>query len=246
MRSPPEGRADATSWPRVLVITSRHRLLERAGAPASAWPDLLLAHIAGALEGGADLVQVREPDLDAGVLCGFLRRVFQEVRGSSRRIVVNDRADIAWVTGAAGVHLTERSLALEDVRRLLPADKRWVTGRSVHDPATAARCRTASYLLAGTVRASGSKPPDWGLLGWEGLTGIVRAAADTPVVAIGGLGAGDVRAIARAGAQGLAAIGAFLPDRGRDIAESVQERVHAVRRAFDTLGGATYTRGAGG
>jgi thiamine-phosphate pyrophosphorylase len=230
----------------VLVVTSRHRLIERAGALAGAWPDLLLAQIAGALEGGADLIQVREPDLDAGALSRFLRRLFHEIPGSQRRVLVNDRADIAWVTGAAGVHLTERSLDLEDVRRLLPADKKWVMGRSVHDAATAARCRTASYLLAGTVRTSGSKPPDWSLLGWEGLTAVVREAADTPVVAIGGLGAGDVPAIRRAGAQGLAAIGCFLPESGLDIAASVQDRVHAVRRAFDTLGGETYTRRAGG
>lgn len=229
----------------MLLVTDRHRLVERTGASAASWPDLLLMQIAGALDGGADLVQVREPDLDAGVLTGFLRRVFREVPGSSSRIVVNDRADIAWVTGAAGVHLTERSLDLEDVRRLLPADKKWVTGRSVHDAATAARCRTASYLLAGTVQASGSKPTDWRLLGWEGLAAVVRAT-DTPVVAIGGLGAVEVPAIWRAGAQGLAAIGFFLPDSGRDIALSVQDRVHAVRKAFDTLGGETYTRRAGG
>jgi thiamine-phosphate pyrophosphorylase len=230
----------------VLVVTSRHRLVERVGAMAGDWPDVLLAQIAGALEGGADLIQVREPDLDAGALARFLRRLFREVPGSHSRVLVNDRADVAWVTGAAGVHLTERSLDLEDVRRLLPADKKWVTGRSVHDPATAARCRSASYLLAGTVRTSGSKPPDWGLLGWDGLTAVVLAAADTPVVAIGGLGAGDVPAIRRTGARGLAGIGWFLPESGREIGASVQDRVHAVRRAFDTLGDETYTRRSGG
>ena len=230
----------------MLVVTSRRRLLEQVGAKADAWPELLLAQIAGALEGGADLIQVREPDLDASALTRFLRRLFHEVPGSHSRVLVNDRADIAWVTGAAGVHLAERSLDLEDVRRLLPADKKWVMGRSIHDPATAERCRTASYLLAGTVRTSGSKPPDWGLLGWEGLAAVVRAAAGTPVVAIGGLGPEDVPAIKRAGAQGLAAIGCFLPELGGDAAASVKDRVLAVRRAFDTPPGDTYTRRAGG
>lgn len=147
-------------------------------------------------------------------------------------MVVNDRADVASVTGAAGVHLTERSLELEDVRRLLSADKKWVMGRSVHDAATAARCRPASYLLAGTVQASGGKPSDWRLLGWTGLADIVRAADGTPVVAIGGLGPDEGRDTLRAGAVGIAGIGCFLPEPGRDIVASVRERVCAVQHAL--------------
>ena len=152
----------------MAVVTARARLVERTGASAEAWPDLLLAQVAGALDGGADLIQVREPDLDAGTLVRFLRRLFHEIRGSASRVVVNDRVDIAWATGAGGVHLTERSLALKDVRELIPADKKWVMGRSVHNPETAARCRSAAYLLAGTVQPSDSKPQDWRLLGWAG------------------------------------------------------------------------------
>jgi thiamine-phosphate pyrophosphorylase len=215
----------------VLLVTSRHRLVERAAADPAAWPDLLLAQIAGALEGDADLIQVREPDLGAAALTAFLRRLFREIPASADRVLVNDRADVASVTGAAGVHLTERSLELEDVRQLSSSDKTWVVGRSVHDAATAARCRRASYLLAGTVQASGSKPSGW-LLGWTGLSAIVRAADGTPVVAIGGLGAAEGSHVRRAGAVGIAGIGCFLPEPGRDIVASVRERVCAIQHAL--------------
>ena len=245
MPSPTGARAEGTTWPRVVVVTARARLVGQAGVSLGAWPDLLLEQISGALDGGADLIQVREPDLDAGALVRFLRRLFRELPDCSSRVVVNDRVDIAWVTGAGGVHLTDRSIDLEDVRQLVSADKKWVMGRSVHDPATAARSRSASYLLAGTVQASGSKPPDWRLLGWAGLRAVVGAAEGTPVVAIGGLGAADVAAVLGAGAAGIAGIGCFLPQPGREVASSVQERVRAVRKAFDTTGGETYTRRAG-
>jgi thiamine-phosphate pyrophosphorylase len=192
----------------------------------------LLAQVAGAIEGEADLIQVREPDLGAAALTAFLRRLFREIPGSSARVVVNDRADVAQVTGAAGVHLTERSLELEDVRRLFSSDKRWVVGHSVHDADTAARSRSASYLLAGTVQTSGSKPSGWRLLGWTGLAAVVRAAEDTPVVAIGGLSAEAAPEVRRAGAAGIAGIECFLPEPGRDIAASVRERVCAVRHTL--------------
>ena len=228
---------DRAAWPRILVVTDRHRLVRRRHLPPDAWPDVLQAQIAGALDGGADLVQVREPDLEARALAWFLRRLFEAVPDSARHVVVNDRSDVAWVTGAAGVHLTERSLDLADIRRLRPADKKWVTGRSVHDPAMAARCRDASYLVAGTVQPSASKPAGWEVLGWAGLAAIVEAAGNTPVVAIGGLAAADAPAVHRAGAIGIAGIGCFLPDAGGDIARSVRARVQVMQKAFDSTGG---------
>lgn len=237
---------EAARWPRVLVVTDRKRLVRQLAARPDAWPDLLEAQIAGALAGGADLVQVREPDLPAGLLVRFLRGLFERMPASTARIVVNDRVDVAWVTGAAGVHLTERSLSVEDARTLLPAGRHWVIGRSVHEPSSAAACAAAAYLVAGTVLPSASKPDVRRQLGWAGLAEIAHAADKTPVVAIGGLGPGDVRAVLDAGAVGVAGIGCFLPEPGCAVAPSVRERVLAMRKEFDTTRGGTYTQGAGG
>jgi thiamine-phosphate pyrophosphorylase len=201
--------ADRAGWPRIVVVTDRHRLLRRLGAGPDAWPELLQAQIAGALAGGADLVQVREPDLEGGRLARFLRWTFERLPAAAGRVVVNDRVDVAWVTGAAGVHLPERSVKVDEARALLPPGKAWVIGRSVHER----------------------------LLGWDGLAEVVRAAGGTPVVAIGGLGADQVDAVLQAGAVGLAGIGCFLPEPGDTLEASVQERVGALRKAFDKVGG---------
>jgi thiamine monophosphate synthase len=97
--------------------------------------------------------------------------------------------------------------------------------------------RMASYLVAGTVLPSESKPHDSGVLGWAGLAELTRAAGQTPVLAIGGLAADKVGDVIRAGATGVAGIGCFLPESGEDVASGVQQRVRDMIRAFDSAGG---------
>jgi len=230
---------DSASWPRVVLVTSRHRLARAAGAAQESWPELLAAQIRGAVDGGVDLIQVREPGLDAGPLSRFLRAVLADVPASRARLVVNDRLDVALCVGAAGVHLPERSFSVRDVERLVPADRTWVTGRSVHSAEAARQTIGASYLMAGTVRPSESKPEGGMLLGWDGLRAVVAEAAGTPVVAIGGMAAADVPRVVECGATGMAAIGWFIPDRGQDVREFVQERVATAKIAFDRAGSVT-------
>ncbi|MCC7032671.1 MAG: thiamine phosphate synthase [Acidobacteria bacterium] len=223
-------------WPRVVLVTSRRRLVRGVGAAEDTWPAVMAEQIRGAVAGGADLIQVREPDVEAGPLSRFLRAVFTGVPGSRARIVVNDRLDLALAVGAAGVHLPERGFDVGDVSRLVEPGPRWVTGRSVHSIEAVRRSSGASYLLAGTVLATASKPDGWPLLGWEGLRSVASAARGTPVVAIGGLTAGDVPRVVASGATGMAAIGWFIPDSGRGVREFVQERVAALQFAFDRVG----------
>ena len=55
-------------WPRVMLVTDRRRLVAETGAPGDDWAGVLTAQIRGAVAGGVDLIQVREPDLDAETL----------------------------------------------------------------------------------------------------------------------------------------------------------------------------------
>ncbi|MGE0460931.1 MAG: thiamine phosphate synthase [Vicinamibacterales bacterium] len=224
------------AWPRVVLVTDRCRLGRAAGVREDAWPALIVEQIRGAVAGGVDLIQVREPDMEAGPLSRLLRTVFAAIPGSRDRTVVSDRLDVALAVGAAGVHLPERGLGVEDVRRLAGDGRAWVTGRSVHSAEGARQSRGASYLLAGTVQETSSKPEGWRLLGWDGLQAVAMAARGIPVVAIGGLTAADVPRVIACGATGIAAIGWFIPDDGREVREFVQERVAATQIAFDRAG----------
>lgn len=233
----------STPWPRVLVVTDRRRLVTATGVAAADWAEVLEAQVAGAVDGGADLVQVRERDLTARTLLAFLARLFTRWPQTRERVVVNDRADVAIAAGAAGVHLPSRGMSAADVRCLPGAGPGWVVGRSAHTPEDVTDPAGVSYWLVGTVQSSGSKPRGWTTLGWDGFTRVVRTAAPVPVVGIGGLTEVDVPRLVASGAAGMGGIECFLPGGGGDVETMVRRRVERVRRAFDTLAADPYTQG---
>lgn len=215
----------------LCLVTDRRRLGAALGRPAGEWDAVLLRQIEGAVAGGIDLVQVRERDLEAGALAALLREAVRIAKGSAARVVVNDRADVAIVAGAAGVHLREASVPAAAIRRIAPG---LFVGRSVHGPAAAARA-AADYLVAGTVFSTTSKGKPQAVLGVTRLADIVHEAASTPVLAIGGITEARVEDVVRAGAAGMAGIGAFIPSGSSHVvAPDVAKLVKRLRFAFDS------------
>jgi thiamine-phosphate pyrophosphorylase len=194
--------------------------------PGTSSPDL--DTIREAARGGINVIQIREPRLDARSLVTLVRAAIDAVAGYPARVVVNDRLDVALAAGAAGVHLRGDSIAAADARALAPAG--FLIGRSVHsvsEAAGVARGGGCDYLLFGTVFESASKPPGHAAAGVETL-GRVCAAVTLPVLAIGGVTLANADRAAAAGAAGIAAIGLFARR------EQVADTVRAVRRLFDT------------
>lgn len=221
-----------TTRPLLCLVTNRRRLAEAFGRPLTEARALLLRQIEGAVAGRVDLVQVREGDLDAGALQRLVREALSIAAGSSTRIVVNDRVDVAMAAGAAGVHLRESSITAADARRLAP---HILVGRSVHSVAAAGIADPVDYLIAGTVFRTPSKPDDVEGIGVAGLAQIVRAANGVPVLGIGGITAAVIGCLRSTGAAGAAAIGAFIPGGGIDeLTTRVQQSADALRFAFDT------------
>lgn len=215
----------------ICLVTDRRRLGAAVGAGPAGWADALEQQVRGAAAGGVDLVQVREPDVEAAALVGLVERLVAASAGTGTRVVVNDRMDVALAAGAAGVHLKEGSYGPTDARALAPP--RFLIGCSIHSAAAAVGKQGAQYLITGTVLPTISKP-EVKLLGWEGLAAAVTAAAGTPVLAIGGIDLPSISLLALSGAAGLAAIGAFIPPPGQDIYEFVQKRVIDMRLTFDS------------
>ena len=186
-------------WPEqaVVLVTDRH-LVE-----PERWPEV----IAAALDGGVNVVQLREKDLPAGELLTLARQLRGMTIGRAR-LIINDRADVALLCGADGVHLGEASLPVAPVRNWLP--RSMVVGRSVHDinGARQAEQDGATYLVLGSVFASASKP-DVEPGGIE-LIQSVASRVDVPVVAIGGITGDNARQCWEAGARGVAAISGLL------------------------------------
>lgn len=195
---------------------------------------MLLAQIEGAIAGGIDVVQIREPDLPAGDYTRLVRRCVAAVGQSRVRIIVNDRIDVALAADAHGVHLREESVPISAARRLSHTE--FLVGRSVHASATAARARSADYLITGSVFETESKPGQPASLGLNGLRDVVHAAGGCPVWALGGVTAERARDLIACGVRGVAAIGAFLPRaRTAAVGAEVQRVTEAMRFSFDSV-----------
>ena len=79
---------------------------------------------------GVDLIQIRERDLEAADLVALVIEIVSATDGSTTRVVVNDRIDVALAANAAGAHLRADSVPVGAARRLLPPPL--LVGRSVH------------------------------------------------------------------------------------------------------------------
>jgi thiamine-phosphate pyrophosphorylase len=214
----------------LCLVTDRRRLGEALGLPEGDWVDALRRQIEAAAAAGIDYIQVREPDIEAGPLTELVRSLMRVAAGASR-ILVNDRLDVALAARADGVHLKEQSILPAEVRRISPPG--YLVGCSVHDISSIAARKSADFLIAGTVLPTASKPAvDY--LDQDGLSKVVEAAAGQPVLGIGGLDLSAIPMLASTRASGLAAIGAFIPAAGNDVFDFVQNRVRAMRKAFDS------------
>lgn len=152
------------------------------------------------VEAGVDGVQVRAKRLNDADLLALARRVIAFAGGAT--VLVNDRIDIALLSGASGVHLGANDLPIAEARHLGPS---MLIGGTCRNAASvlAARRAGADYVGFGPIHATVSKN---GLPDPLGLDTLRDAAAHLPVVAIGGIhrrNAADVRA---AGAHGVAVI----------------------------------------
>ncbi len=216
----------------VHLVTDRRRLAP--GATLAASLDCLFRQAEAAVAAGVDAIQVREKDLDGRDLMMVVRETVARARGTSTRILVNDRMDVALAAGADGVHLGGRSLPVAAVRASVPPG--FVVGRSVHDVDDADDAVLADYVIAGTLWPSASKGAGHAVLGLDGLRAIVKRCR-RPVLAIGGVTVDRMEDVAASGAAGIAAIGAFMSDHATDCRVApLLTALHDMRRRFDSAG----------
>ena len=144
-------------------------------------------------------------------------------------LIVNDRLDLALAAGADGVHLGQGDLPCALARRLAGPD--FLIGVSVGSPAEATQAERegADYLGVGPVFDTPTKTDAPAATGLAGLRAI-RAATRLPLVAIGGIHAGNAAEIIRAGADGVDVVSAIMaaPDP-RAAARALAAAVFAGR-----------------
>jgi len=199
--------------------------------PSSGEFQEILNQVSAAVAAGIQLIQLREKNLAARVLFGLTERVMEIVRGTSTKVLINDRADIAAGAGADGVHLTTRSLEAEVVRKTFGPN--FLIGVSTHShfEARSARDAGADFVVFGPVFPTQSKKDYGPPLGVGKLSEVAHELALFPVLAIGGVSNDNAGECLRAGASGVAAITLFSePETLKTNAEIVRELFTGVVR----------------
>jgi len=157
------------------------------------------------LDGGADMIQLREKNLSDSAFLERAKLCRQLARDAL--FIVNDRADIALLSQADGVHVGPADPAIANAREAVGPDG--LVGASAYTIAqlTAAQDAGADYLGVGAVFATGTKAAPVG--GLSLIRAAVRAAR-IPLLAIGGITIDNVASVIAAGAGAVAVSSAVI------------------------------------
>jgi thiamine-phosphate pyrophosphorylase len=183
-----------------------------------------VAQAVEALGGGASVLQLRVKDRPAGEVLEVAERLVALARGRAL-VIVNDRADLAVLAGADGVHVGDEDLPVAAARAVVGPDL--LVGRSTRTLADglAALAEGADHVGFGPIFATATKRIEVAPRGL-GMLAEVASRLPAPVVAIGGIGLDTIGPVARAGAAAAAVIGALF-DGGEP-----RRRAEALAAAF--------------
>jgi len=166
--------------------------------------------VRAALRGGVSAVQVREPAATTRELCALTIALREVLDGTGVPLIVNDRVDVALVTGADGVHLGQDDLDPARTRALANGLLVGLSVRTLAEAEAAATlpAGTVDYLGVGPVLTTATKTDAAPPLGLESTAAAV-AATRLPTVAIGGIDALSAPAVRRTGVDGVAVVSAI-------------------------------------
>lgn len=170
--------------------------------------DTLYHQVEQAIQGGVTFVQLREKELAEGDFLEEAREIQKLCQKYQIPFVINDNVQIAVQINADGVHVGQSDMKAGDVRKKLGPDKIIGVSAQTVEQALLAQKMGADYLGVGAVFHTGSKA-DADDVSHDTLREICEAV-EIPVIAIGGIGAGNVMQLSGSGICGIAVISALF------------------------------------
>ncbi|OLB83670.1 MAG: thiamine-phosphate diphosphorylase [Acidobacteria bacterium 13_2_20CM_2_57_6] len=179
---------------------------------------------------GVRLLQYRNKRASARELFETSKKLLLLLSPLGVSLVVNDRPDVAAVAGANGVHVGQEDLGVEEVRRVVGAEK--LVGVSTHNLEQFERAAASSvdYIAVGPIFTTGTKSNLDPVVGTQFIRE-VRPLTDKPIVAIGGITLQRAPEIIESGADSVAVISDIL---------RAPEPAARARQYIDLLGPASH------
>lgn len=186
---------------KLYVITDVKALADRS----------LVQVVREAVEGGVSVVQLRDKTASDRQLTAIARALLKITRPKGVPLIINDRINVAKLSGADGVHLGQEDASLDEARQLL--GKKAIIGRSTHSQAQAIEAQEEGfdYIGVGPVFKTPTKP----LVAPVGLNLVRFVSRDlrVPFVAIGGINEKNITRVKAAGANTVAVVRAVMASK---------------------------------
>jgi thiamine-phosphate pyrophosphorylase len=181
----------------------------------------LVDYAAACLAGGARLLQIRAKTFAGRDFLGVASAIVARAQPVGATVIVNDRADVARLSGAAGVHIGQDDLTPVQVRAVVGPGA--IVGLSTHTSEQLDRAvrEPIDYLAIGPIFGTDTKATGYDPIGVEAVRRASAAARGVPLVAIGGITRERARSVLDAGANSVAVITDLL--KGSDPAARVRE-----------------------
>lgn len=166
------------------------------------------------LAGGARFIQIRAKHSSSAEFLKICEAVVEQAHAVDAVVIVNDRADIARLAWADGVHVGQDDLEPAMVRQILGGNA--FVGFSTHsiEQVRAAARLPIDYIAVGPVFGTSSKETGYSAVGTELVSqaraALTEAGLDTPIVAIGGITLDRAPSVLAAGAASVAVISDLL------------------------------------
>lgn len=182
--------------------------------------------VRAAIAGGATAVQLREKAATTREFVELARVLRRLTREAGVTFIVNDRIDVALAVDADGVHVGQDDMPAALARRLIGPDRILGVTAGTEAEARQAEADGADYLGCTAVFPTATKPDHREPLGLEGLRRLAQAVR-IPVVAIGGIHAGNAADVMAQGVAGIAVVSAVM------AADDVEAAARELRGVVD-------------
>jgi thiamine-phosphate pyrophosphorylase len=208
----------------VMNINGIHVITDTRIAPGRSHMDIAKA----AVDAGAQVLQLRDKTISDKEFYEVALALRDMTRGTETLFIVNDRVDVAMAVGADGIHVGHNDLPAVAVRMLIGNNLILGVSATSIEEAVLADKDGADYIGYGPIFTTATKSDAAAPTGIQQLAAL-ESMLTAPVVAIGGIGAGNVQMVAKAGADAAAVVSAVVC--AVDMKEAVTQLLGLFRDA---------------